>query len=354
MQTTQAPYIINNAAIDIGYFSTKIASKGKSDLNVLAFPSQCARVQGSQIISVGMTALAGVNVDVDGSSYFVGPDSSLQTKGRESRTISENFVETPEYMALYKGALHYVLRDFSSKVKGSNKVSIRRLVAGLPLNTFSEKKEKVRALLEGIHSIPSPEGGHVEIEVKSVTVIPQPQGAMVNAGASLPSNKMQDFYSQNLLIVDLGGGTCDWLLSNERKIISSRSGAYQKGVLACVFAICEAINKSFATDPLVIQRIDDALRNGKKSFKLSGKEYQVEDYMGHAKHILNECLNQVFTSVGSLTSVDQIIFTGGGGSLLHACALETWSEYKHVMVVDENPVYSIVTGMWHIGEILNA
>lgn len=354
MQTNLNQFTIPNAAIDIGYFSTKVASNGNNKINALAFPSQCARVQEEQIISVGMTALSGVNVDVDGSSYFVGPDSGLQTKGRESRTISENFVETPEYMALYKGALHYILRDYAQQIKGHEKVSIRRVVAGLPLNTFSEKKESVRALLEGTHQIPAPDGKTMEVIVKSVTVIPQPQGAMINAGTSLPKNEMKDFYSQNLLIIDLGGGTCDWLLSNDRKIISSRSGAYQKGVLACVFAICESINKSFATDPLVIQRIDDALRNGKTSFKLSGNEYQVAKYMQHAKHILNECLNQVFTSVGSLTSVDKIIFTGGGGRLLYECAKESWATYSNVMTVDENPVFSIVTGMWHIGELMNA
>ena len=205
MPTNLNQFTIPNAAIDIGYFSTKVASSGNNKINALAFPSQCARVQEEQIISVGMTALSGVNVEVDGSSYFVGPDSGLQTKGRESRTISENFVETPEYMALYKGALHYILRDYAQQIKGHEKVSIRRVVAGLPLNTFSEKKEGVRALLEGTHQIPSPDGKSVEVVVKSVTVIPQPQGAMINAGTSLPKSEMKDFYSQNLLIIDLGG-----------------------------------------------------------------------------------------------------------------------------------------------------
>lgn len=346
--------VIQNAAADIGYFSTKIASKGKGSVTTLAFPSQCARVLGDQIISVGMSSLAGVNVEVAGSSYFVGPDSAMQTKGRESRTISENFVETPEYMALYKGALHYILRDYSSQINGLGKVSIKRLVAGLPLNTFTEKKEKLRNLLEGTHTIPSPDGKPIEVDVRSVTVIPQPQGAMINSGVKLPQDQMVDYYKQNLLIIDLGGGTCDWLLSNNRKFISARSDAYQKGVLACVFAICEAINKSFSTDPLVIQRIDDALCTGKKSFKLSGRDYMVSDYMVHANHILNECLNQILTSVGSLTSVDKIIFTGGGGRMLYERAQEVWPDYKQVMGIDENPVFSIVTGMFHIGELLNA
>ncbi|WP_122974884.1 plasmid segregation protein ParM domain-containing protein [Comamonas thiooxydans] len=347
-------FLIDNAAADIGYFSTKIASKANGKINTLAFPSQCARVVGDQIISVGMSSLSGVNVNVEGSSYFVGPDSALQTTGRESRTISENFVETPEYLALYKGALHYILRDYSSQIVGHNKVTIKRLVAGLPLNTFSEKKDKVRSLLEGIHVVPSPSGDDIEVNVRSVTVIPQPQGALINAGAKLPKTEMGEFYKQNLLVIDLGGGTCDWLLSNNRKFISARSGAYQKGVLACVYAICEPINKSFMNDPLVIKRIDDALCGDKKSFKLNGHEYLMADYKKYAKHILNECLNQVLTSVGSLTSVDMIIFTGGGGKLLFECAKEAWEQHQQVMSADENPVFSIVTGMHQIGEVLNA
>ena len=347
-------FVIPNAAGDIGYFSTKIASKASNRVSTLAFPSQCARVMGDQIISVGMSSLAGVNVEVAGSSFFVGPDSAMQTKGRVSRTISENFVDTAEYMALYIGALHYILRDYSSQIKGLDKVTIKRLVAGLPLNTFTEKKEKLRSLLEGIHTVPSPEGKKIQVEVRSVTVIPQPQGAMINSGITLPQDEMMDYYKQNLLIIDLGGGTCDWLLSNDRKFISARSGAYQKGVLACVYAICEAINKNFSTDSLVIQRIDDALRTGKKSFKLTGTEYMVSDYMVHADHILNECLNQILTSVGSMTSVDKIIFTGGGGHMLYERAQHVWRDYKQVMTIDANPVFSIVTGMFHIGELLNA
>ena len=347
-------FVIPNAAGDIGYFSTKIASKANDKLETMAFPSQCARVMGEQIISVGMTSLSGVNVEVEGTSYFVGPDSALQTKGRESRTISENFVETPEYMALYKGALHYILRNYASQIKGMEKVAIKRLVAGLPMNTFTEKKEKLRKLMEGTHTIPTPEGKSNNVEVRSVTIIPQPQGAMINSGVKMPQAEMADYYKQNLLIIDLGGGTCDWLLSNNRKFISERSSAYQKGVLACVYAICEAIKKDLKTDPLVVQRIDDALCLSKKSFKLSGREYMVADLMPHANHILNECLNQIITSVGSLNSVDKIIFTGGGGRMLYEQAMDVWPEYRQVMTIDDNPVFSIVTGMYHIGEILNA
>ena len=50
MQTNLNQFTIPNAAIDIGYFSTKVASNGNNKINALAFPSQCARVQEEQII----------------------------------------------------------------------------------------------------------------------------------------------------------------------------------------------------------------------------------------------------------------------------------------------------------------
>lgn len=358
MNTASATPVIDNAAIDIGFFTTKLVVKGDDGKpSFFSFPSQPARVQTEQIVSTGMNTLSGVNVTTDESLFFVGPDSPLHTKGRESRTISENFAKTAEYKALFLGALYYLIRKSGKNVADSEKVNIRRLVVGLPLNTFMEMRQSVRELFEGAHNIPTPASkhGNLEVVVKSVTVIPQPQGALVCSGAKLGNQQeMADYYAQNILVVDLGGGTCDWLLSNNQKVISSRSGAYQKGVLACVYAICDAINKTFATDPLAVQRIDDALCNNKEHFKLGGGNvYKVQDFKSNAQHVLNECLNQIFNSVGSLTSVDRIIFTGGGGKLLYEAAQESWSEYKKIMVIDEQSVFSNAYGFFLLGEMLN-
>ncbi|MEQ6436353.1 ParM/StbA family protein [Comamonas sp. w2-DMI] len=354
---TKTP-VIPNSASDIGFFTTKLAAMGSNGQpEFFSFPSQPARVQSAQIVSTGMSSLAGVNVTVDDSLFFVGPDSALHTKGRESRTISENFAKTSEYKALFLGSLHYLLRIHSKTVGDSNKVDIRRLVVGLPLNTFMEMKQYIREIFEGKHKVPSTikHNETVEVHVKSVTVIPQPQGALISSGVKITEKAaMAEYYSQNILVIDLGGGTCDWLLTNNQKVISSRSGAYQKGVLACVYAICDSINKTFATDPLAVQRIDDALRNGKAEFKLGGGNvYKLQDYKQAAQHVLYECLNQIITSVGSLTSVDQIIFTGGGGKLLYEAAQEAWSEYEKIMVIDDNSVFSNVYGFFLLGEMLN-
>lgn len=346
-------FVIPNAAIDIGYFSTKTASKAGHQIAVMSFPSITSNVNAPQIVSAGMSALSGVTVKIDEMNYFVGPDAALQMKGRQSRTVTDKFVSTNEYKAFFKGALHYILRDYKDFISGASIVVIKRLVLGLPLNTYDAMRDELRRCFEGDHKVPNIDGKEIVVRVKSITVIPQPQGAMINSGAKLPPNQMKDYYSQNLLIIDLGGGTCDWLLSNDRKVVSSRSGAYQKGVLACVFAICEAINKEYATDAMVIQRIDEALRNGRESFKLGGVEYKTSAYITHANQVLVECLNQVLSSVGSLVSVDHIIFTGGGGRLLHEAALGVWKDHKNVMTVDPEPVFSNVYGFYHLGAILN-
>lgn len=345
---------IANAALDIGYFSTKVASQSGRAITTVGFTSQVGRSEVSQHLSAGMKALSGVDVKVNGVNYFVGPDATLQTKGRESRTISENFVNTNEYMALFKGGIHYVLLDHKATVKGKTNVNIRRLVVGLPLNTFEQKAAEVKEMFEGIHEVPGCDGENVQVTINNVTVVRQPQGAMLYSGANMSPAEMQDYYSQNLLIIDLGGGTCDWLLSHDRKILPMRSDAYPKGVLACVFAICDAINKGYSTDPMVVQRVDSALREGKSTFRLNGTVYQTADYLVHTKQILHECLNAVMTNVASLTSIDKIIFTGGGGKLLYQAAQEVWPENKKVMMVDDDPVFSNVRGFLLLGNMLNA
>ncbi|HQT51523.1 MULTISPECIES: hypothetical protein [Acidovorax] len=135
--TFQIPVV----ALDIGYFSVKGASRREKNDTIKAFqfPSQCSHVSSVHKTSMGMAALSGANVTVNGAEYFVGKDVVLQTSARQTRAITENYADSPEYKALFLGGLYYFLSDYAGELRGKNEVEIRRMVAGLPMNMVCDR-----------------------------------------------------------------------------------------------------------------------------------------------------------------------------------------------------------------------
>lgn len=323
-------------------------------IKAFQFPSQCSQVSSAQKTTIGMSALSGANVQVNGSTYFVGQDVVLQTSARQTRAITENYADSPEYKALFLGGLYYFLRDYAHELKDKKEVEIRRLVAGLPLNTWNTHADKVRTLFEGKHIVPSPFGdGDFTVHIKSANVIPQPQGAMVSTGARRGNQDQDNFFNQNMLVLDMGGGTFDWFLVNKRKILHNRSGAYQKGVLTCVNIVCDRIKHGIKDDPLVVERVDEAIREETPEILLGGKTYRMADYMPIVDSVLTECLNSMRNAVLSLESIDLIIFTGGGGKRLHHVASQMLPDQASIMTLDADPVFSNVRGFYLLGEASN-
>ena len=351
------PYIIPNSALDIGFFSVKGASKRETTGGIcnFSFPSQIARVTGSASVSMGMESLSGVYIKDENNCYFVGTDAALQSSARQTRTVTENFVDTNDYQILFLAGLHYILRDHHHRIGEADTVEIKRLIMGLPLNTVKEYADKVREMFEGTHMVPSPVGsGEIKVVIRSIAVIPQPQGAMVIAGSKRKKEELKEFFGQNMLVLDIGGGTFDWFLVTSNKVVESRSGAFQKGIITCVNAVCDGIKPGIKEDPLVLKRVDEALRNESERVIIGGKKYSLAEFMPQVDSILAECLNAMFNKMLSLDSVDLIIFTGGGAKRLHHVATQMWPDRAEVMELDSDPVFSNVSGFYYLGEMKDA
>ena len=187
--------------------------------------------------------------------------------------------------------------------------------------------------------------------VRSCTVVAQPQGAMISYGAN--SGNAQSLFKQNMLVLDIGGGTFDWYLSHGKKALIERCGAYPKGMLECAFAVCDRIDKSLRDDPIIVSRVDEALRENADTVMISGEQVNIAAHRGTVDAILRECLSRMLDSVKSLKSVDLILFSGGGGQrLLEVMAAMHPSRVTSMKLVHD-PVFSNVRGFHLLGELLN-
>ena len=357
MTQTAKHMVIPAAGIDIGFYTTKFTlgeSLGSGGTTILVdqFPSIAPKVAHDRLHQLANTKrLDGTTVSVEKVDHFVGKSvHSMVGPAGGVRAASDDYCQTPTYKALLLGAFFYIARHHSSP----SSLVIDFLTLGLPLNTVYSHSPFVQALAEGEHTIPSPSNPDrtIKVIVRNVVVVAQPQGAMVNFTSGLGHAVKPD---QQALVLDMGGGTFDWFVCDGEFLPNYQlSGAAPIGAIACAGAICERIKPGLRSKHRILDRVDVALRTGAATVNISGVDYKMDDYWQFARSVLQEGLDQMKRHVGDLDSMDHILLTGGGASLLERVATSVLHDYSHVMVMDKDPVFSNVRGFHIISKIVAA
>lgn len=335
--TTAIPAI----AIDVGFFSTKFTTGARDNAGnvvVRLFPSVAPRVSNSMMKAVKSDNLDGVVIEVsDGVRHFVGRDAQNLMTTSGSRAVTADYSKSSDYQALFLGALHQIAKESHS----TGKLCIDTLVAGLPMSTVYTHAAPLQAYLVGTHRIPDPRGPDLplEVEIKNAMVIAQPHGALISHGVTKASG------SQDItLVLDMGGGTFDWFVAKGITPNRALCGAAPIGALACAAAVCDEIKLGLKDNPEVIARVDNALREGLPSVQITGTRYDMDGFMPVVNRVLQDGIEQMLKSVGSLDAMDHILITGGGAKLLWAALQRALPQYTGVMAIDSEPIASNVRG----------
>lgn len=345
--------VVDVRAVDVGYFSVKLTFgrkvlSGIPSIAVNHFPSLAPRLsQGMSPQSALNSRPNGSLVEVDGVEYFVGRDVNLFSSGQEPRDVLPDYCLSSKYLALVRGAMHYMWLDAGSP----GELVIKHLVLGLPLTTYQEHRERLQSRVIGEHLLPdaTQADSYRRITVENCSVIVQPQGALVNYG-NLNRRIYEDHFS---MVVDAGGGTLDWFVTRGRSPNWQRSGAYNRSMLACSYAVTDKIDRGWRDNFDVIERIDRAICEKRESFTVSGRSYRLSDYESDITAVLKESVDRMQAKVVSFDGLDTILFTGGGGALFYEYFRNRFPHLIHIMHIDEEPLYSNVKGFQLAGEILS-
>jgi PRTRC genetic system protein D len=342
--------VLPEAAVDLGFFSTKLTNGMSSDRNGAVtltdiFPSFAVRANDPHAIAringAGFGAFDGATVVVDGTSYFVGKSVLQATSGVPiERSPSENYSRTAEYQALFLGA-HYMAKHH--KVDGS--LTIERICVGLPVATYFSHKASLEAQTIGTHIVPSPSdhSKSVKVHVKSCIVVSQPQGAALNYCLQLGRNVDK----KRIVVLDLGGGTFDWFFLDKFSPNFQRSGGTQMGVLTGVRAICRHLDPAYSSSPLIMDQVNEALIDGEVELAVDGNKWPMADLWPLAQSVFVGAIHEMSKSVGNFREVDHFVFSGGGAAVLAKAARSEHSvilDQARKFVVDADPVFAIVKG----------
>lgn len=324
-------------AIDIGYGNTKFTVEHKhgQEVHCRMFPSLAPQASTNGDLGAGMLAKRDTApITVNGVQYEIGPDSELAQSGiARNRVLLTDYCKSDSYMALLRGALHYM--DVGH---------VDLLALGLPVSTYGSFKNELMSLATGSHNC-----GNRTIKVHAVRVYPQPLGGFFEY--AVRSKLFAQMSSEINLLIDPGFFTLDWLVTSGIKTLDGRSGAANDGGMSSILrTIAKAIARDNQCDESEIgdvARIDAALR-GTAPLRLFGKTIDVDQYrpIGLAK--AEEAINAMMTSIGRTAEIANIVLVGGG-SYFYADSIKARFP-RHSIAIAHDPVFANARGFQLIAE----
>lgn len=325
-------------AIDVGYGNTKFVqfyTQG-GEVACSLFPSIAPQAGSGPDLTGGVFQRRNtVQIEVNGVSYEVGRDARLAQDPSYGRVLDADYSMTDAYMALVRGAIHYM---------GVPHLDL--LLLGLPVNTHHLHQEALAARMIGVHRIPDQSGKLVDVEVRNVRVTPQPIGAFFDY--SIRNNVYGRMRNQMNLLIDPGYYTLDWVVAQGVKMVNARSGAHSGGMSAILATIGEAISKDLGHQLSDYSAIDEAIRTGTQP-RFFGKQRDISAHIRLGKEKARQFVSVLANKVGNAgVDIDNIILAGGGAEFFRDVIQEKFP--NHELVVTEDPVFANVRGFQLAGE----
>ena len=318
-------------ALDVGFGSTKfvVGHSPGGRIECRLFPSIAPMFS---LIDIGDGILKqrdSVVVMSDGNHYEVGPDSELALGTHHTRVLHSDYTRTPEYLALARGALHYM-----------NEPVIDLLVVGLPVAHLSSLSEELAQRMVGTHPLP----GNRAVTVRRALAVAQPVGGLFDCVQD--ADVARRMRNQLNLIIDPGFFTLDWVVTKGVMPIVHQCGSFSGGISAILKRVAEGISKRHKIVYTNLNAIDEALRTG--SLCLYGQDEPISNYLEKAVLAADDGLSALCNSVGAGHEIKNI-FLVGGGARLFCPGIEKRFPHQQIHLVEQG-VFANVRGFQIIGE----
>lgn len=298
--------------LDIGYGYVKMAwSTGPGENYEHVMPAGAAPKSRLPTDVAGQRAnCGGLEVLVNGEHWVGGVDPG-DVQGM-ARQLNEYYPSTSEYLALFHAALVRI-----------GEPVIDELVTGLPMTHYLDegRRRRLAERLTGMHPV---RGGQV-VEVRRVTVLPQPMGAFLEQLGLCAEGRLDDVMMQRLtdkgtciLSVDPGFYSTDYVLIRHNVLRDSSSGTSTIAVSAILDEARKQILRRFPHIRVSRDRLETALRDRAQTVHFGSVDVPFGAILDDVVQDLGGRLcTELLESLRSETeSVDIILVAGGGRSLL--------------------------------------
>ena len=311
--------------LDIGHSAVKIAcySQDEKERHLL-FPS--IAVPAFTISDDGEARRAArETVMVGNRGYFFG--ETARTQGGTSTGLSEDWVDTPEHMALLKGALKRIQDEVGLPENAM-------LVMGLPTHLFSRQRERLKQLSGEAHK-------------GEIKVVPQPfapfQMMMLDRlGNPSPVRSMME---ESWGVIEVGYYSTDFMLMQRGRWVEKASGS-----CAGVRVAADHLARMLAEKGLTVDlpECEEALQT--RRILDFGRKTEVG-------HEVDQSVALVVTEVIDTATrlmepyvrkLDGVLLAGGGAPIVHPHIQTKW---PHAYLADK-PRLAVAEGMRRFGMAL--
>ena len=318
-------------AVDVGSGNTKfVTAAAGADIRCVSFPSIAYPSSDASPSWPVSERRKTVCIPVGRLFYEVGPDVGLAADTFRAKQLHDEYTESPEYLALLRGAL--------SMMKLSH---VDLLVVGLPVALFAVKKAALEKLMVGSHEI----GGGRTVTIGKALAVAQPQGALVHYASE--HKKLATIGNEQSLIIDPGSRTFDWLVTRGMRLVQKQSHSFNRGVSDVLRLLAVEITKSIGTPYRDYDAIDLALRTG-KSPMIYQKAYDMSRHLPLAESVAEQAVSTMKEWIESPHSLQNIILVGGGAFLFRKAVKAAFPMHRIHEV--KEPMFANVRGFQLAGQ----
>ena len=262
--------------------------------------------------------------------YEVGPDVGLAADTFRAKQLHDEYTESPEYMALLRGAL--------SMMKVPH---IDLLVVGLPVALLALKKAALEKSMVGTHQV----GAGRAITVHKALAVAQPQGALVHFAAE--HEKMATIGNEQSLVIDPGSRTFDWLVCRGMRLVQKQSSSINRGMSDVLRLLAAEISKDIGTPYRDYDAIDLGLRTGKAPI-IFQKPYDMKRHLPLAESVAQQAVSTMRQWIETPESLQNIVLVGGGAFLFKKAVKAAFP--KHRIHEVKEPLFANVRGFQLAGQ----
>jgi plasmid segregation protein ParM len=315
-------------AIDVGFGQTKfvtgIGAGGPGDIRCASFPSRAYPSTRDPSRALGSEGRKTFAIPIDGLYYEVGPDVMLAADAFRATEIHGDYIDTPQYLALARGALR------AMKVE-----AIDLLVVGLPVSAYAAKKGALEKLMTGRHDV----GGAKAVVVHKALAMAQPNGALIDYATQ--HGKVEAMEHEQSLVIDPGSRTFDWLVARGMKLSHKQSNSVDRGVSNILQLIADDISQEIGQPYTNLDSIDSALRSG-KSLTVFQRQYNPARMRPMVEIIARDAVAAMMRRIGGAFNIQHVILAGGGAFLFKRAVKQAFS--THLILEVKEPMFANVRG----------
>jgi len=304
-------------AVDVGFGQTKfVTGVAGTEIRCASFPSLCYPAARDSSKVAAIESRATMCIPIGGLFYEVGPDVALAGDAFRPSQMHDRYSETPEYLALLRGALRMM------KVP-----EVHLLVVGLPVALLAARKAKLERAMAGTHDV----GGGRRVVVHKAMAVAQPQGALVYFASV--AGKMDRIAAEHSLVIDPGYRTFDWVVARGVRFVQKRSHSVPRGVADVLQALASEITLDIGVQYRDLDALDAALRTGKGP-TIYQRPYDLERMRPMAEKIADQAVASMLPWIGDTTGFHNIVMAGGGVHLFKGAVKAAFARQRVLVLKD--------------------